>query len=265
MKIYLDYNLFAYLYEGNRPDLHAKVRALSDRHTFPYSPAHIEEIATALAPPLSVEPTDRLVVAIRKLKSVSQISGNVELFPAESGPMVLKNEQPYECFRRVLLHYDRNPIIEQNEGRMLVSFKDGDPHGRFANEMSNLPDDFLLDSDLGRVLELKLHFDRDLPFRCKAHGVKGFTWPEISGHFPVLERTIEVAMNFLEQVRYRPEHVSKSRSRMHDVTHCIYASGCQQFVTNDKRLYDKVRAVYRYFGVPTRVLTLEEFFAHDYD
>lgn len=52
---------------------------------------------------------------------------------------------------------------------------------------------------------------------------------------------------------------------MHDVTHCIYATGCDQFVTHDKRLNDKVRAVYRYFGVPTRVLTLEEFVARDYD
>lgn len=265
MKIYLDYNLFVYLHEGGRPDLHAKVRALSDQHTFPYSPAHMEEIATALANPSSIEPIDQLVAAFQKLDSVSRISGNVELFPAESGPMVLKNERPHECFRRVLRYYDRNPILEENEELRLASFKDGDPHGKLANKMSNRPDDLLLDSDLERDLQIKLYFDCDLPFRCKAHGVKGFTWPEISGHFTVLERTIEVTMNFLEQVRYRPEPVRKSRSRMHDVTHCIYASGCEQFVTNDKRLYDKAKAVYRYFGVPTRVLTLEEFIAHDYD
>jgi hypothetical protein len=63
---------------------------------------------------------------------------------------------------------------------------------------------------------------------------------------------------------YRPEHVDNSRSHMHDVTHCVYATGCQQFVTNDKRLYDKVGAVYRYFDVPTQVMKFEDFLAHDY-
>jgi len=265
MKIYLDYNLFAYLYEGTRQDLRSKIEAMLDRHMFPYSPAHMEEIATALVQPSSSDATDRLEGAMRKLASVSQISRNVELFPSDSGPIVLREEEPLECFRRVVRHYDRNPIAEANEERMLALFKEGDPEGRRSNTMSNLPDDFLVDSDHGRDLQLKLYLDHDLPLRCKFHGVKGFTWPEISGRFPVLERTIELAMNFLEDVRYRPEHVTKSRSRMHDVTHCIYATGCQQFVTNDKRLYYKARAVYRYFGVPTRVLTLEEFLVADHD
>jgi len=265
MKIYLDYNLFAYLNDGGRPDLQAKVEALSDRYKFPYSPAHMEDIASALAYPSTLELIDQLPAVSRKLDNVSRISRNIELFPTDYGPMILKEEHPLECFRRVLLHYDINPIIEENEGQMLASFKDGDPDGKVANRVSNLPDDFLLDSDHGRLLELKLYSDSNLLITCKVHAVKSFTWPEISGHFPVLERAIEVAMNFLEEVRYRPESVSKSRSRMHDVTHCIYASGCQQFVTNDKRLYDKVKAVYRYFCVPTRVLTLEEFVASSYD
>jgi len=225
----------------------------------------MEEIATGLAQASSGDAEDRLVSVSRKLNSVSRISRDVELFPADSGPMVLKVEPPLDCFRRVVMHYDRNPIVEANEEQMLASFKDGDPQGKRANTMSNLPEDFLIDSDYGEDLRMKLHFDHDLPFRCKVHGVKGFTWPEISRHYPVLERTIELAMNFLEDVRYRPEQVAKSRSRMHDVTHCIYATGCQQFITNDKRLYDKVRAVYRYFGVPTRVLMLEEFLVADHD
>ncbi|SAL82225.1 hypothetical protein AWB68_06431 [Caballeronia choica] len=265
MKIYLDYNLFAYMYDETRLDLNAKVRALSDRHMFPYSPAHMEEIATAVMNAPTIETMDRLEAAMRKIDSVSQISRNVELFPVSSGPMVLKEEQPLACFRRVVLHYDKNPIVEENEEQILAFFKVGDPHGKLANKVSNLADDFLLNSDHGRDLQLKLLLDIDFSFRCKSHGVKDFTWPEISGHFPVLERAIELAMNFLEQSRYRPEHISKSRSRMHDVTHCIYATGCDQFVTHDKRLNDKVRAVYRYFGVPTRVLTLEEFVARDYD
>ncbi|MDR0776812.1 MAG: hypothetical protein LBE81_09275 [Azonexus sp.] len=225
----------------------------------------MEEIATALANPSSMELIDQLISTFQKLDSIARISRNFELLPAVSGPVILKEEHPLECFRRVVMHYDKNPIIEENERQMLASFKENDQGGKLASKMSNLPEDFLLDSEHGRNLKLKLHFNSDLPFICKAHGVKDLTWNEISGHFPVIERAVELAMNFLEQVRYRPEHISKSRSRMHDVTHCIYASACQQFVTNDKRLYDKAKAVYRYFGVPTRVLMLEEFIASDYD
>lgn len=264
MRIYLDYNLFAYLHDGTRPELNAKVSALSGQHLFPYSPAHMEEIATALAQSSSATAVDRLIVAIRKIGNVSRFSHNTELFPADSGPMVVKKEHPLECFRRVVLHYDRNAMVEESEEQMLASFKVGDPHGDLANKMSNLSDDFLIDSHHGRHLRLKLLFRSDLPFICKAHGVTDISWPEISEHFPVLERAIELAMNFLESVRYRPEQVKKSRSRIHDVTHCIYASGCEEFVTNDKRLYDKVRAAYRFFGIPTRVLMLEEFLAGDY-
>ena len=79
------------------------------------------------------------------------------------------------------------------------------------------------------------------------------------------ERAIEIAMNYLEEIRYRPEAVGKSRSRMHDVSHCIYASDCQQLITFDDRLRDKATVVYQYFNIPTQVLTLEEFLANKYD
>jgi len=110
-----------------------------------------------------------------------------------------------------------------------------------------------------------LHFDVVLPLICKARGIKGFSWPEISGQFSVIERAIEIAMNFLEEIRYRPEHIKKSRSRIHDVTHSIYATGCEFLVTHDKRFHHKVKAVYRYFDIPTKVLTLDEFIATDFD
>lgn len=90
MRIYLDYNLFAYLHEGTNPALQAKVSALSDRHEFPCSPAHMEEIASALARPSDTPPLDRLAAAFCKIDDVSRISRNVQLSPTTLGPMVTK-------------------------------------------------------------------------------------------------------------------------------------------------------------------------------
>ena len=144
MKIYLDYNLFAYLYDESKPDLSAKVNELSDRHSFPYSPAHMEEIATGLIKPTKIDPIDRLIQAYQKIDSISRISRNLELICRTAyGPMVSIEESPLECFRRVVRYYDRNPIVERREEHMLASFKATDPDGSLANRVSNHDEDFL--------------------------------------------------------------------------------------------------------------------------
>jgi len=75
----------------------------------------------------------------------------------------------------------------------------------------------------------------------------------------VLEHVFEILMNYLEEIRFRPEDVKKSRSRMHDVTHAIYATKADIFVTGDDRFYHKVRVAYNFLGVPTKVLFLDDF------
>ncbi|WP_186259817.1 hypothetical protein [Burkholderia gladioli] len=151
---------------------------------------------------------------------------------------------------------------------MLASFKATDPDGSLANRVSNHDEDFLqaTPEGYGGRLESILNLDNYLGIKCKAVGIKDVTnWSSFRHSFHVTERAIEIAMNYLEEIRYRPEAVRKSRSRMHDVSHCIYASDCQQFITFDDRLRDKVTVVYRYFNIPTQVLTLEEFLANKYD
>jgi hypothetical protein len=70
---------------------------------------------------------------------------------------------------------------------------------------------------------------------------------------------IEIVMNFLEKIGYRPESYAKSRSQLHDVTHVIYGSLADIFVSNDDRLRLKARAAYSYLGIRTRVRSFDEF------
>lgn len=48
-------------------------------------------------------------------------------------------------------------------------------------------------------------------------------------------------------------------SRMYDASHAYYAQLCDYFVTNDKRLSYKARAVYAFIGIKTNVITPREF------
>lgn len=46
---------------------------------------------------------------------------------------------------------------------------------------------------------------------------------------------------------------------MYDASHAYYAQLCDYFVTNDKRLSYKARAVYAFLGIKTNVITSREF------
>lgn len=259
--VYLDYNIFAYIFEGAHVDLHRKIEQLRLDYKVPYSPAHIEEVATALMQPKPDASSflDALKLSHRRLQSISEITSNVELLPNDSGPTLERIESPWECFIRVIKHYDVNQVIESREEIMLAAFKATDANGELANRNSNLPNDFLSDPKHESDIKLKLYFDVPLALAARKVGVSEIKWPEISRSHALTERTLELVMNHLEEIRYRPEKVSKSRSRMHDVTHAIYAASTDYLVSNDPRFLEKARVAYQYLGIKTKVLSLERF------
>jgi hypothetical protein len=76
------------------------------------------------------------------------------------------------------------------------------------------------------------------------------------------EEYITVLMNLLEKSGYKQEkknHEASITGRMHDVSHSIYASQADYFVTNDERLGNKTAATYYKLGIPTKVLSIDDF------
>lgn len=57
--------------------------------------------------------------------------------------------------------------------------------------------------------------------------------------FTELQHCIAVLFNVLEIVGFRPEATKKARSRMHDVSHSIYASQCDFFIVEDNKFREK--------------------------
>jgi hypothetical protein len=262
-KIYLDYNLVAYYFERSHIPLCEKLDFLKGYCDFPYSPAHLEEIAV----PIMQSHKDQnplesvLKLGSEKLHSLSDLTSNLALAPQNEKRTKFIREKPIECIKRVLKYYDVNEDVETKEEAFLKKCKDSDPSGNIANRISNLPVNFLLESDFGKDLELRFHFDLLAAIAARKARVTEFRWPYIARSHQLLERTLEMAFDFLEEIRYKPEKVSKSRSRVHDVTHAIYAASADYLVSHDDRFLSKVKVVYSYFGIKTKVLRLEDFVA----
>lgn len=260
-KIYLDYNLVAYYLERKPIDFCEKFDLLRKFFSFPYSPAHLEEIAVPImmAHKAGNQLESILKLGSDKINNLSAMTGNLALAPREGSKTVLVREAPIDCLRRVITYYGRNGEVEQNEENFLQNCKNGDPSGDIANRVSSLPVSFLRETEFGQDLKLRLHFDMMCALEARKAKITDFRWPFIGRTHQLLERTLELSFNFLEEIRFKPEKVSKSRSRIHDVTHAIYATSADYLVSNDDRFISKVKAVYSYFGIKTKVISLHEF------
>jgi len=121
--IYLDQNIISKIInkEDGYIELETQLNKLSkDGYSFPYSPAHIEEIYSG--------PIDKSKIF---LDFISEISKDMELLPLENGPIVTITEKPIKCFERVK-KYDTREII-QEMSRSEVAFKNENQYKKYTN------------------------------------------------------------------------------------------------------------------------------------
>jgi hypothetical protein len=264
-KIYLDYNVFTYYFDGKREGLREKIDQLKKHYIFPYSPAHMEEIAVLLMKhkPETKEFDNAMIVAYEKIKSIADLTDNFELLPNIEGSTIERSESPFECFKRVIKYYAVNKAIESLEEERLAILKEADKDGELSRKISNLKEDFLSEKEYEHGLRFRLYFDEVLSLRlaleARKHGIKEYKWPDLSKSHRLLEDVIEITMNYIEEVRYKPEKISKSRSRMHDISHSIYATAADYIVSDDERFVSKTKATYNYFNIPTKIMNLNQF------
>jgi hypothetical protein len=83
---------------------------------------------------------------------------------------------------------------------------------------------------------------------------------DIKNRFSVFESYVNLAANLLEKIGYHREKKENSRSRLHDVSHIIYGAYCDVFVSADKKMIKKTKAIYSMLEIPTKVLDLNEFY-----
>ena len=242
--VYLDMNIIADMRQG-RPD---SIRGLceklySDGYIFPYSPAHMEEIANVAREIDSESEADRLVN--ENVDFVARLSQYVEILrPIElSNPTRFVRECPSSCIQRVLDAYGLTYVSEAAANAVRSPWGDGTgtPPPKEVFELSEVQT--LLQSRLASY-NIKIC---DLP--------KG---EELCMNHELLEKVISSMFYCLSEVGYSREPKKKTRSAIHDVTHAIYGVMSDVFVSNDKKFTEKLRVVYSFLEAETEILTSDE-------
>lgn len=94
-----------------------------------------------------------------------------------------------------------------------------------------------------------------VPFEIK----KG-CFEEISNQYSRMEIIFEFLHSILNKCGYnRDKKAATVISGIYDTTHSIYGTYCDYFVSSDARLRKRISAIYYYLGVPTKVITFNDF------
>lgn len=269
---YFDNNIYIDL-KNNRSEELTKVVSELERTTnrIVFSPAHIEEIGgTVQHYGQSIES------AHEKLDFVRELTGSYCFLPFPRSELklihnkgiLIYNEDPVATFRRVFSLNHLNKIPEQHQKRKLE-------HGEYVEEQEKLIPIEVNNTDISKALDL---YRQDM-YRIvievykklkKNAGMKRYVPREritinmlnfaaLNKYFPMFEMVVELLMEHLEKKRYFPDKSQKNIASLHDTTHAIYGAYADVFVTNDYRFSEKVKAVYKWLGVETKVLTRKEF------
>lgn len=240
------------------------------QNSFFYSPAHMEELAVILRK----EPNEELALQYiwDKLVTISEVTNNLEFLPSNTS-IIMKKEHPTICFKRVIDHYEATLIAEENEAFVFSSrnqeslneYYEEDVQGidtfsmiqtRFAINKRALNN--IAPNKLFSTPEVMMAFDAlmtDFGYTLKTLE----KWNVINNNYSYLTSIISLLYNFLEKIGYKSEKKTKLRSRMHDVSHGIYATASDILVTRDERFYKKTKAIYCLLEIPTMVYNKDEF------
>lgn len=274
MDLYLDHNVITDLMKGN-PALWETISHLkSNGARVIYSPAHIEEVAVILRETSDIDKGKRFVR--EHLRFISAITDDWEYRPTIDGPTCVVREKPSVCYKRVMAEYDLTLEAEEIN-RFARSLKsenafnevqqeygtglrvghgiplDSEFRARYGIDpkvIGNIPPERLFDEP--HILEA---FNADL--RNKSLSVTGIGVAEHLAESHMQRQTsVTLTMNFLERIGFFADKFDKFRSQMHDVTHAIYGSAADIFITRDQHLLYRLRAAYTLLRVPTRVLSV---------
>lgn len=270
--LYLDHNI----YIEARDDLQLReyLNTLLEKNLqCIYSPAHIEEIFKVVANETS-QYKNKMDMS---MEVISEITGNKEVLPTESG-LIIKKEDPKECYSRVKGMDTTSRVKKDSETKFVVdkdNYKkslDKDKQNAYISDIS--PDkiwehqelkesinDFnknrsAIINNYNNSMEVQLlsflGVDKKLP---STFSLKQGNYSLLKKSHKQLEYTIELLFRMLNFSGYYAEKSEKtSISGTHDVSHSIYATRADYLISTDKRFVKKCQAIYSFLGVETTVI-----------
>ena len=244
--IYYDYNVFLRWKEGKNAELtHATSLLRTDDFIVLYSPAHVEEIACIARQDKNDDDTADQYVN-QHLRALSCLSKNWEIVPDQSkknGSAIIR-ELPSDCWKNIVVKgYELNYLLESLRLEKKKSLPPTIIGKRQIPEILSNPIAVeLIEKHLGKmnltmadVLIGKLHKNSDLCLKV-----------------------VSAMYDVLAELGYKREPEKKNRPEMFDICHSIYSAQCDYFITEDKQFREKVREIYRFLNIPTKVMSIAE-------
>ena len=278
-RVYLDYNIYTRL-----ADKKFEMPAEYNKHAKIYiSVAHAEEFHNAQ----KNDRDNQNAVQLRLIKKLltKDLNNNGVLNPTQTSYIINKQENFSESLKRVREH-DTDTFIQKSASIMYSTYKEKYENLRNTNKrvlsFSHLPYQDIwkqpeviaevnkfeaevevmnqsiytvlkqaYDPNIAREQARKGRFE---PFPLTKDIFKGKR-PQ----FKKLEFTMEFLQNVLNMCGYYKETTERTvKSGVYDTAHSIYATYCDFFISEDKRLRNRLNAIYYYLGLDTRCISFQE-------
>jgi len=259
--VYFDMNAMIRLKEDG--ELRGEVTHLLNQHHLvaPYSSAHLEEERHRMM--------EEQAAYIAFLDDFTQMW---ELRPIDDPRMcVLMQEPSLLCMERVKKDggVSVTDDVEQADLAFMRRIREDEEAQRMsAKELSSIPPNQIFEKmqhgDLYRQRIADFHRFWGWPDDAVRHTFDEFRHQDTpkTGYcrWNVLERYIATMMEFLNAIPYHQDRLEKTKGSMtHDITHAIYGAFCDVFVTDDKKLSYRLKALYHWMAVPVEVMGLKAF------
>jgi hypothetical protein len=212
-------------------------------YQFVYSPSHIEEIHKIK------EESNQAPF----LDSISQLTDDVSLQPADGDRISLFKEAPVYPLERVASAPDTTEAVEKMKA---LKEKDRELYFNEYNENSHRVAIGNSEDVFGALPHEE--FSRLMTSSASSR-LRKEEFKDLKSHSEILN-AIHALHNALDLLSYKREQSERARkSSIHDIEHLIYATRCRVFVSKDGRLVSRARQIYKFLELDISVHTLDEF------
>lgn len=242
MTVYLDNNIIVSIEERGL-DFNKIKKHLPDKVQFVYSTVHIQELLEFK--------TDFKQLKERRFKTILETTN----------------------YNYIIPNGDSTEIIQYHPEEVIKTIKEFqiifDSFRKYANNFSIDRDKFMLvlGIDKNRINNYNsqnvIDHINSLLKNKEEEEVQQFDFEMIINLAGTnLHEKINSIFNFMDIVGYwKDKQTEKSDlARMYDAGHTYYASGCDFFISDDKRARNKAKVAYEFCNIKTKVLSLEELF-----
>lgn len=268
-KIYLDYNIISYLRNNTFLELTQAFEILDKKnHMFVFSPAHLEDIAVTEMYADEQSRDEKAKIAHDEILFLEKLCGKNAFRPTNKLQPLDCNyiESPFDCYKRVIEKYNVNKYAENIDKAVLESAHQNSTEDTDPKIVNNLDVNLLMNKKIitDNIIN-SLISERIFLTQAECRKIQEWKFKDFTRKFIYFQTYVNMTANYLEKIGFHREKVSKYRSRLHDVSHIIYAAHTNIFVSDDKKLIAKTNAIYNLIDVPTKVMNKQQFINYIYE